>query len=87
MLDRIRALWVTEPVLVVSSLVAVIVFVLAKLGVVVDPQNVGEALTIALPILLGGAVARHKVSPAIGPVGPPSDSLLPHEVLRQPPVA
>lgn len=86
MLDRIKALWATEPVAVTTALVAVVVFVAAKLGLVVDEQNVGEALALVLPVLLGGAAARQKVSPASGPVGPDSDSLLPDAVFDAPPV-
>jgi len=76
MLNRIKALWVTEPVALTTALVAVVVFVAAKLGILVDEQNVGEALGLVLPILLGGAAARTQVSPAPAPVGTPNDDLL-----------
>ncbi len=81
MLQNLRALYVTEPVRSVAMLVAVVVFAAAKLGVVVDEQNVGEALLLILPVLLGGEAARQQVSPAVGDVGPDSDSLLPDGVL------
>lgn len=75
-MSTIRALWATEPVRVLTLLTAVIVFAAAKLGVIIDEQNVGEALTLVLPILLGGEAARHRVSPAPDDVGPASDALL-----------
>lgn len=80
MLDRIRALWATEPVRVVTILVAIVVFIAAKIGVVLDPQDVGDALLLLLPILLGGELARANVTPYMGPVGENSDALLPHQV-------
>lgn len=81
MLNRLRALWTTEPTRVIALAVAVIVFVAAKLGLVVDEQNVGEALALVLPVLLGGELTRSKVSPAPpANIGPASDDLLPPEV-------
>jgi hypothetical protein len=76
MLTRFKALWTTEPARVTTILVAVIIFVAAKLGLIVDEQNVGEALALLLPILLGGEIVRAKVTPALGPAGPDSDALL-----------
>lgn len=84
MLDRLRALWATEPTRVTTLLVAIVVFAAAKLGLVIDTQNVGEALALLLPILLGGELVRAQVTPNPGPIGPPSDALLPPEVLDQP---
>lgn len=63
MLDRLKALWADEPVRVTTLLVAVVVAVAAKAGVVIDPQNAGETLTLVLPILLGGEIARKSVTP------------------------
>lgn len=77
--DRIRALWANNPVRVITILASIVVFAAAKLGVVVDEQNVGEALALVLPILLGGEVARSQVTPYQGEVGTPSDELLPLE--------
>jgi hypothetical protein len=76
MIDRLKALWATEPALVVSALVAVIVFVCAKVGILVDEQTVSTSLGVILPILLTGAATRAKVSPAAPPLGPDSDALL-----------
>lgn len=76
MLDRLRAAWANNPVRVTAITASVVVFGLAKAGIVIDEQNVGEALAIVLPILLGGELARSQVTPYQGPVGPPSDELL-----------
>ena len=76
MLNRLRALWRTEPTRVVSLLVAAIVFAAAKAGVAVDEQAIGEALLLSLPILLGGEVVRSQVSPAEPADTPASDGLL-----------
>lgn len=84
MLDRLRALWANNPVRVTAILASIVVFVAAKLGVVVDEQNVGEALAIALPIVLGGEVARSQVTPYVGEIGPPSDELLDLEQAPRP---
>lgn len=80
MLDRIRALWATEPVRVTTSTVAVVVFVAAKFNVVVDEAGLLEALALVVPILLGGEAARRKVQPYQGEVGTPSDELLEDEL-------
>lgn len=76
MLDTIRALWVTEPVRVLTLLTAAVVFAAAKLGVIIDEQSVGEALALIVPVLLAGEAARGKVSPAPADIGPASDALL-----------
>lgn len=60
----IQDLWTREPARVIAVLVAVVVFALAKAGVVVDEQNVGEALALILPVLLGGEAIRSQVAPA-----------------------
>jgi len=75
-MSYIRALWATEPTRIVTLLVAVIVFLAAKLGIVIDQDSVGEALLLTLPILLGGETVRQKVSPASPDTGPDSDALL-----------
>lgn len=85
MLDYLRALWQGNPVRVTAIAASVVVFALAKLGIVIDEQNVGEALTIVLPILLGGELARRKVTPYVGEVGPPSDELLERELAEADP--
>lgn len=82
MLDRIKALWTTEPARVTTVLVAVVIFAAARLGLVVDEQNVGEALALLLPIVLGGEIVRQKVTPAPGPVGPDSDALLSSDAIE-----
>lgn len=79
MLNRLRSAWANNPVRITAIAASVVVFALAKAGIVIDEQNVGEALTIALPILLGGEVARSQVTPYQGEVGPPNDELLPLE--------
>jgi hypothetical protein len=83
MLTYLRALWATNPVRVTSVLTALVVFAAAKAGLVLDEQNVGESLIAVVPILLGGEVARSKVSPFVGEVGPASDDLLSDEAKAQ----
>lgn len=84
MLANLKALWTTEPARVISITAAIVVIVLAKFGVVVDEQNVGETLALVLPILLGGEAIRAKVTPAPpARIGPPSDSGLPPEVVSK----
>lgn len=75
-MNLLKALWVTEPARLIAALAALAVFVAAKAGVVVSEQDVGAALLIILPILLGGEAARTKVSPAPPPVDEDSDALL-----------
>ena len=78
---RVKALWQSEPTRVVSALVAVVMFVAVKVGVVIDETEVWKALVLMLPILLGGEGIRAKVSPAPpANIGPASDDLLPPEV-------
>lgn len=62
MLDRLKALWATNPVRVTAITASLIVFIAAKAGVVIDQPDVLEALALALPVLLGGEVARSQVS-------------------------
>lgn len=76
MLDRIKALWLGEPVLVAGALASVVVFLATKLGIVVDEQSVGAALLYVVPIIIGSAGARAKVSPHVGAIGPDNDTLL-----------
>lgn len=83
MLDQIKALWLAEPVRVVTALAAIIVFLAAKLGIVVDQQGVGEALLLVLPILLGGEGARAKVSPVRQETGQASDDLLDLDAIKE----
>lgn len=78
----LRALWATEPARVITVLVAVVVFVAAKAGVVINEQDVGEALAIVLPVLLGGEAIRSKVSPAVPVIGDDSDALLADQLSR-----
>lgn len=75
-MNLIRALWATEPVRVITIVAAIVVFVFAKAGVVIDQQDVLDALVIVLPILLGGEAARTQVSPATPDIGDDSDALL-----------
>jgi hypothetical protein len=63
MLSRLEALWIAEPVRVQATVVAVVLFVAAKAGVFVDPQSLGVAVALILPVVLGGEVVRQQVSP------------------------
>ncbi len=76
MLNRLRALWATNPVRVTAILTSIIVFAAAKTGILIDQADVLEALTLALPILLGGEIARAKVTPYQGDTATRSDELL-----------
>lgn len=62
-LSRLERLWITEPVRVQAAVVAVVLFVCAKVGVLVDAQSVGVAVAVILPVILGGEYARQQVSP------------------------
>lgn len=62
-IDRAAALWRNEPALVITSLAAAVVFLAAKAGVIIDQQTLIDSLGIVLPVLLGGAVIRRKVTP------------------------
>lgn len=62
-LDRLRQKWRTEPVRVTGYTAALIVFVAAKYGIVVDAQGLAESLAFILPIILGTEKARGQVTP------------------------
>lgn len=62
-LGLVKKLWAKEPARVVSVTVAALVFVAAKLGVVVPQESIATAVAFALPLLLGGELIRSQVSP------------------------
>lgn len=64
MLQRLRAVWRQYPARTVYVTTAVVVYVLARLGVVVDSESVTDALVLVLPVLLGGELTHRRVSPA-----------------------
>jgi hypothetical protein len=74
MLTYARAIWLNNPVRVVSIIVAAVVALAAKFGVILDEASVAEVVALVVPIVLGGEVARQKVTPWTGPVGEPSDA-------------
>jgi hypothetical protein len=76
MLDRLRALYQREPARLIAIIVAVVLFVANRVGLVLDDAGLGEAIGVALFVLLGGEVTRSKVSPAAPEIGPDSDALL-----------
>lgn len=76
MLDYLRAFWLNNPVRTASIIAGLIVAGLAKFGVIVDDATIAEAIALAVPVILGGELARQKVTPYVGEVGPPSDELL-----------
>ena len=55
--------WHGNPVRITTGLAAIVVFIAAKAGYVLDQQDVLDSLVIVLPILLGGEVARSQVKP------------------------
>ncbi len=63
MIAFLKKLWATEPTLVISALVAAVVFVCAKLGIVVNAVGIEQAIAYIIPILVGGVAVRSKVSP------------------------
>lgn len=63
LVNYVKNLYKTEPVVVFSAVAAAVVFVAANFGIVVDETSVLSALEYVVPILLGGAVARSKVTP------------------------
>ena len=65
-LAALKAAWQKEPVRVRAIIASVIVFALAKFGIVVPEADVIQALALILPILLGGELARSRVNP-VGP--------------------
>lgn len=77
LLTYARALWITQPVRVITIATSLLVFAAARAGVIVSEQDISSALLLVLPIILGGEAARTQVSPAAPFVGIPSDHLLP----------
>jgi hypothetical protein len=61
--NYVKNLYNTEPVVVLTAVASVVVFVAANFGIVVDQTSVLSALELVVPILLSGAVARSLVSP------------------------
>lgn len=66
LLDLARALWAREPARIATLGAAAIVFVLARLGVVVSEQSVIDAILLVVPILLAGETVRAHVAPIKG---------------------
>jgi hypothetical protein len=63
-LDLVKQVYRDYPAMVNSALAAAVVFVAAKLGVVVDKQSAVASIAYALPIvLLGGVKTHRKVTP------------------------
>lgn len=67
-MQALKDLYAREPVRCVGLLVAVVVGLAAKLGLVIDPQNFGEVAAIVVPLLLGAEAARSQVTPARTPL-------------------
>lgn len=76
-LDRLIAYVRSEPVRTATLAASVVVFVAAKLGVVISEQSVLEALLLVLPILLGGQWARGNATPIVNqvPAAIPADEV------------
>ena len=64
MLNKLKELWATEPIRVISVVVAVIAFVAGNFGVVVDEVSLVDSIVLALGALGVGQFARSKVTPA-----------------------
>lgn len=76
MLDYLRALWANNPVLLSSVLASAVVAGAAYFDVVLDEASVVEIIGVVVPIVLSGVVARSKVTPYQGEIGPASDDVL-----------
>lgn len=61
--DRVLKAWHSNPVRITVGIAALVVFIAAKAGYVLDQQDVLNSLVIVLPIILGGEVARSQVKP------------------------
>jgi hypothetical protein len=57
MVDRLQALWVTEPVRVTALVVAAVMFIASQVGVVLDPLTVAQYVVIAATVVFGTEVA------------------------------
>jgi hypothetical protein len=77
MLDRLRSLYHREPARLIALLVAFVLFISNRVGLVLDGAGLVETIGLALFVLLGGEATRSQVTPTPGPVGPDSDELLP----------
>ena len=62
-LELARRIWRAEPVRTAGYLAALVVFVAAKLGVVIDEQDLVTSLLLILPVVLGVEKARGEVMP------------------------
>ena len=63
LVNYVKNLYATEPVVVYSAVAAAVVFVAANFGIVVNETSLLSALEYIVPILLGGVAARSLVSP------------------------
>ena len=77
-MDTIKALWLAEPARVAGYVAALIVFLAASFGVVVDEQSVVAAILYVVPIIIGTESTRAKVTPVQPALGRANDDLL-HE--------
>lgn len=71
---KVQQVWKDEPVAVITTVTSVVVFVCARVGVVVPEQTIAHAVAYLVPILLGGAAARKRVSPAVPELDEPVDA-------------
>lgn len=65
MLERVRGLWAVDPVRAATAVAAVVVFVCAKRGLIVEQQDVITALLLVVPVVLGGDQVARRVEPPI----------------------
>lgn len=88
---KLIALWRANPVRIGAVIAAVVVFIAAKAGIVLDEASVSQALAIVVPVLLAGEVARAHVVPVdklvVDPEVLPADEVdKPDEVAKPKPV-
>ena len=62
-LENAVALYRREPARINAAAVSAVVFLAAKLGIVISEQDVLTSVLLVLPIVLGGEHTRAKVSP------------------------
>ena len=62
--DEAAFVWAWYPARTVSVVASVIVFLAARFHVVLPQESVVHAVEIALPVLIGGEVIHHNVTPA-----------------------
>jgi hypothetical protein len=64
LITRVKNLYHTEPVVVLTAVASAVVFVAANFGIVVNETSLLSAFEYIVPLLLTGGVIRSQVTPA-----------------------